>query len=324
MDYYQYYKLKIDDDFKNLIPPLSADEYQQLEQNLIKEGCCEPISIWNGYILDGHNRYEICSRWSIPFQIRYVELFSHEEAIAWICANQLGRRNISEATRKYLIGKRYEAEKIIGTPNAIGSNQYARKVDEPRKWSHPHPDRIMQKTAVRLGDEYHISHNTVSKYGIYAHALDILAKIKPEIVPEILSGQVKMSHENVVELSNSPNIDFKRPNQQLSDDMSDLVGCSGTSREIQSSIISVRTTKPQRPTTQINTGSIKNMPAHDPDAEIESLALTIPSWVSSIDRTRLAANLSMVSINARNKLERQLVNLKKTIEDMLAVIKEER
>ena len=108
------YKLKTDTVFKQLITPLSAEELRQLEQNIIRDGCREPLCVWNSTILDGHNRYAICTRMQIPFMIQKICVRNREEAMAWICANQLGRRNITHETRKYLIGKRYEMEKIIG------------------------------------------------------------------------------------------------------------------------------------------------------------------------------------------------------------------
>ena len=104
-------QLNIDPEFKNLIRPLRREEYRQLELNLVMEGCREDIIAWNDTILDGHNRYEICNKMRIPYGVRELDFPSRDAAIAWICANQLGRRNISEETRKYLIGKQYEAEK---------------------------------------------------------------------------------------------------------------------------------------------------------------------------------------------------------------------
>ena len=107
------YNLKIDDDFRNLIRPLMRQEYLQLESNLISDGCLTPIITWNGVIVDGHNRYEICQKHQIPFRTEERSFDCKEEAIAWICANQLGRRNLSEETRKFLIGMQYENEKIV-------------------------------------------------------------------------------------------------------------------------------------------------------------------------------------------------------------------
>ena len=120
----QIYKLQIDEKFKQLIPPLTPNERIQLEENIVKDGCREPLCAWRNIIIDGHNRYEICTRLQIPFFVQYIDFDSREEIITWICANQLGRRNISEETKRYLIGKRYEMDKILGKRNPLGKNQY--------------------------------------------------------------------------------------------------------------------------------------------------------------------------------------------------------
>ena len=85
----QIYNLQIDENFKQLIPPLTPNEYMQLEENILKDGCREPLCVWGKTIVDGHNRYEICTRLKIPFFLKEVEFNTHEEAIAWICANTL-------------------------------------------------------------------------------------------------------------------------------------------------------------------------------------------------------------------------------------------
>lgn len=317
------YKIKINMEFKNLIPPLPDEEYKFLEQSLVDAGCRDPICLWNGYILDGHNRYDICTQKGIPIQILDIELNSYEEAISWICSKQLSRSNISEETRKYLLGKKYEAEKNIGISNAAGCNQNSRKAAEPILWGQEFMQGKKNKTAERLGNEYHISHSTISKYGRYARALDTIAKREPEIANKILSGQIKLSHESVIALSIHPHTDMSKLNQHLSDISLDFVGYSETRKEIRKIIVHKRTRKPRSPALYHTTGSIKNMPAYDPDAEISSLALTIPSWVSTIARTRSRANLCCISHIALDKLQRQLVVLKKEIEDLQSLIREE-
>ena len=96
-------ELEIDQEFKTLIRPLRKDEYLQLEVNLTIDGCREPIITWNNIIIDGYNRYEICNRLHIPYAVREIPFENRDQAIVWICNNQLGRRNISEETRRYLI-----------------------------------------------------------------------------------------------------------------------------------------------------------------------------------------------------------------------------
>jgi hypothetical protein len=213
---YGIHTLKIDDEFKNLIPPLSPDERKQLEENLLQDGCREPLCVWNKTILDGHNRYEICVRNQIPFKIMHIFLRSREEAIAWVCANQLGRRNITDESRRYLIGKRYKMERIIGAHNAVGTNQYTRKEVRPKMLTEPLFDETSLRTSERLGREYRISHATIDKYGTYANAIDSLSRVAPELTPKILSGQIKISQKNVLELSRlSPSDGNRRQNESV-------------------------------------------------------------------------------------------------------------
>lgn len=91
--------MKIDEEFKNLIPKLTKEEFKQLEENIIEEGCREAIVLWNNTIVDGHNRYEICNRHNIIFKTINKEFSNREEAKMWIIKNQFGRRNLSTYDR---------------------------------------------------------------------------------------------------------------------------------------------------------------------------------------------------------------------------------
>ena len=106
--------LKIDPEFSAQILPLSFEELQQLEQNIIVEGrLLNPIITWNGYILDGHTRYRILKKHGfIKFEVEEIQLANKYEALAWICKNQLGRRNLSPERKKFLLGKEYESTKL--------------------------------------------------------------------------------------------------------------------------------------------------------------------------------------------------------------------
>lgn len=97
-------KLKIDNEFKNLIPPLTKEEYKQLEENLIEEGCRDSLVTWNDTIVDGHNRYEICTnpKHIIPFSVTEMNFESRDEAEEWIIRNQFGRRNLPAYERAKL------------------------------------------------------------------------------------------------------------------------------------------------------------------------------------------------------------------------------
>lgn len=94
--------MKIDEEFKNLIPKLTNEEFRQLEENILKEGCREPLIIWNETLIDGHNRYEICSKHNIDFKTITKDFKNREEAKMWIIKNQFGRRNLSIYDRSVL------------------------------------------------------------------------------------------------------------------------------------------------------------------------------------------------------------------------------
>lgn len=317
MNNYGFYKLKINETYRTLIPPLSCDEYLQLEENIVNEGCREPIIIWDNVIVDGHNRYQICTEWELPFRTQEITFASEEEAIKWICANQLGRRNISEETRKYLIGKKYEAEKVIGARNITGNNQY--------KLSSAKVSSVSNKTAHRIGDEYHISHNTVYKYGTYANAMDNISKKDKDIAQKILSGEMRISHENVLELSHLPNEDLKKLKGLFTNPDMKHISFNDIKHELhwkrQSSTKHTSRSDTKGKTCPI--AEIKQMPAFDPDAELSSLTLTIPSWVSSITRAFSASDMTLITPRAAAKLKHQLIDLRNTISTYLETMTED-
>ena len=89
------YELKINEKLAALFPPLDTTEYQMLEESIIKEGCTDPLIVWDGTIVDGHNRYQICQEHKIPFSIMEKEFEGENEAIMWMLTRQLGRRNLT-------------------------------------------------------------------------------------------------------------------------------------------------------------------------------------------------------------------------------------
>lgn len=312
------YKLKVNENYKRLITPLSSEDLLQLEQSIVRDGCREPLCTWNNTIIDGHNRYEICTRLQIPFAIRRIYFRNPEEAVSWICTNQLYRSNITDETRKYLIGKRYEMEKILDIYYASRSNKYNKKEVKAILSGKSVVDKSICRASERLGKEYCISYATVDKYGIYSHSLDILSKTAPELVSNILCGQIKISQENIAELSRLSPQDILSLNKNISDDIFNFIGYSGLRK-----VLPKKQELAKKLTPSIPIGSIKDMPVYDPDAEISGLTLTIPSWVSSINRTHSATNFREISGNARIRLGKELLGLKETINIMLAALKEE-
>ncbi len=319
----QIYHLRINPVFRDLIPPLSKEEYQTLEDNLRNEGCREPICVWNYTILDGHNRYEICTRLSIPFQIKKITLFSDAEAIAWICANQLGRRNISEETRRFLIGKRYEAEKSISWQrNPSGVNQHSQQQDSAQRTVSVEEDLSdavrANKTSVKLGQEYNLSRPTVIKYGQYARAIEIISEVDPVISEEILAGNIKLSQNSVIDLAKLNKCRIKRICLQMRETMNENAQKAKVRKQVRDET-EKRDAGYDEPVIEI-----KNMPAPDRDADLYSLALTIPNWVRMMTQLRISDGLEGTSITARSRLMTGTVSLRRACDHMIEWLKEYR
>lgn len=74
--------MRIKKEYKTLIPPLSPEEYQYLEENILKDGVREPLVVWGDILIDGHNRYEICQKHGITYKTVNKDFESDEEAEA--------------------------------------------------------------------------------------------------------------------------------------------------------------------------------------------------------------------------------------------------
>ena len=100
--------ITIDPEFKALIPPLLPEERKGLEESILKEGCRDALVVWKGHdiLVDGHNRYEICTAHGKPFETVEMEFASRDDAMVWIIDNQFSRRNLTPFARGELALKR--------------------------------------------------------------------------------------------------------------------------------------------------------------------------------------------------------------------------
>jgi DNA modification methylase len=173
--------LEIKKEFKELIPPLTVEEFKQLEQNCLAEGIRDKIITWNGFIIDGHNRYEIAQKHGLKFRIEDKEFNTEEQAKDWMDANQLGRRNLTPDQRKILIGRRYNREK---NTDRFKGNQYTSGGDQSDH---------NQKTSERLAKENNTSAPSVRRYGKDAEKFDQIKEKHPELADKIWCGEMTLS-----------------------------------------------------------------------------------------------------------------------------------
>lgn len=297
------YVLKIDPEFRRLVFPYSQEEYAALEQHILRDGCCQPIVAWYGYIVQGFEQYDICMAHGIVFEIKNISFRVREEVISLTCREELSTRCLPENQRRYLIGKRYNADIIIGAHNAAGTNQFKERARRELSKGKKLYESSVGRTKERLAGEYHLNQCSITRYSVYAQAIDYIAYIKPEAVNQILAGEVKTLMEVVMACYG-----------KAEDEVTKLLSSSGENMNAKGAAFTEK---------EITKGiTIKDMPAFDPDAEINSLALTIPSWISSINRTRSTAKFSLLTLKGRNQLEQKLHQLQEATQKMLCALKE--
>ena len=182
-------KLIIDPEFRDKIPPLTEDEFSLLEENILSDGAVfSPLIVWDGTILDGHNRYEIIQKHpELTYAVHKVSFANRYEAISWICKHQLGRRNLTPQQKKYLIGQRYEAEKQA---DAFHGNQHTLSGESGADKKCPHQNS-RHVTQSRIAKETNTSASYVREAGTFAKGVDAAEEALPGIKQEILTGTIK-------------------------------------------------------------------------------------------------------------------------------------
>lgn len=115
----------IDKEFQSLIPPLTVEEYEGLEKSILEEGCRDALVLWGDTLVDGHNRYEICTSHDVPFQTVQKDFTDRDEAKLWMMRNQLARRNLNDFQRVEITYKCEDAVKAKAAERqSPGVNQY--------------------------------------------------------------------------------------------------------------------------------------------------------------------------------------------------------
>ena len=204
--------LKIDPEFQSQIPPLTDDEFKQLEENILKEGkLLSPLIVWNNTLVDGHNRYAILQKHpEIYFSTMPLRFENREEAVAWICKNQLGRRNLTPEQKKFLVGKQYSIEHR--KPGGNGNNQYTATTQETVQEELCQNDTIppvSSEASIRkkIAEQHHVSESYVSRSEKFMKGVEIMEGLVPGMQEKILSGQFKVRDADMHRLAraNFPN-----------------------------------------------------------------------------------------------------------------------
>lgn len=307
-------RLRVHPDLRNLVAPFPEETRNALSARLIRNGCSTPIRVWENIVLVDYEAFEICKANGIPMNVSRIRLGSMNEAISWICRNQLLRKDIPDKLRHYLIGKRFLVERALGASESAKGKSVSQDEEIVADTTGSTYEATGAKICERLGLEYHICFVTVRKYSVFAGIMDYIRSKEPALADKILYGKIRISHEHLVEISQLSSVDFNRMARYF------LNTPDPRPTYLKFRALTEQSRKREPAVTTAPTGTIKDMPAYDPDSEVCSLSLTIPSWIGSINRTQSLSDFSKVSESAGAKLIYELDRLLFAVEGIRAAL----
>jgi len=198
--------------FEHLLPKLTKDERNALEESLLKEGCRDPIVTWRGTIIDGHNRYSICRKHNIPFNVKEMNGFSDEDAVTtWMVSNQLSRRNLTDEQRERFIGILHNTSKKGQGGARDKAGRKSKAQTEPLKKIGPKEDGGAADTAEIIAKQHGISRESVKRASKFALAVDRISKVSPAAEAKIMSGEARniVNKSDIRDLAEAPEAEIK-------------------------------------------------------------------------------------------------------------------
>jgi transcriptional regulator with XRE-family HTH domain len=174
--------ITINEELRSFIDPLTANEYAALERSLLAEGCRDALVLWGEVLIDGHNRYEICSRHGIEFRtVQNTSFASFDDVMLWTIDNHLARRSVSDYQRGVLALRKKDivtmrAAQRAGEPEPAASAQSS-KAPEPPPWN----------TREDVAKAARVSSNTISQIERIQKAAT------PQLVEAIRAGTISIN-----------------------------------------------------------------------------------------------------------------------------------
>lgn len=294
--------LMSDPSFKELDIPLRPAERRELEKTIRKNGHTDPIPVWRAYILIGHDLYDLCQKYHYFYSVKNMPFPRKNEAIAWICREQLKRKDLCRQAVAWFLYRLYKA--LLETEDRKAAKvRFQYKQLSPSRFSEPVPGRKTESSALfeKIGEEYSLAKATIRNYVHYGQRLDKLEEMFPGIRLRVLKGEVdlpimftealmQMPREELAKMVNDPMCRRLMPPEEVVSQIRDA-------RESH-----------HRKKVHVETG-IKEMPAYDPDAEVNGLTYTIGAWIRGISRAE-KSDLKHATEDGKSRLRGALSQLK--------------
>lgn len=301
MDHENLISLTTDKIIARLIQPYSDREINLLKEQLDLKRNEQTIRTWNGKHLNDELIFKLCLEMGIDIEIKNYNFQELTAAAVYVCKSQLLRPELTNEYKKYLIGKEFNFSYELEN---LGS------VTVPTSKT---------KAANAIGSRMFMSGGTVIKYGVYAEAIDMIFDTDEQFARKILLGQVLVSHENIIELSRIKPEEIKSVANVIKENKIEHLSISDIRNGMKATYLKERgeVSRRERRNDKLSENvGIRQMPVFDPDSEVNSLCMTIGSWISSIQRVNNTVDFSRITTKARIQLVKELSFLERTVNNI--------
>ncbi len=179
----------------------------------------------------------------------------------------------------------------------------------------------VNETYGRIGEEFDYLYTNMKDYIDYAHAIDRIYALLPHVAEDILNGKSRIGQKATVLFGR---LNFREMSEVLM-----RLSRENTPVKLiiaEQKALSRKTKRPGRPKLNNNEtprASVKDIPVYNPDAQINALAYTIPSWVNMVERTFSVSDFALISHGSRFRLAEELKRLIDSTSTMMSLIMEE-
>ena len=291
-------KISTDPILSRLVQPYNKNDIQQIKEQILNDPSKRVIKIWHSKHLSDEFIYKTCLELGVEIKLKEYDFYDLNSAAVYICKDQLLRHDLTNEYQKYLIGKEYYYYSIIESQN------YLQK------------QNIKSKVAETIGRRLYLSSGTVLKYGVYASAIDTIYDSAPSFAEQILTSHLLVSHDNIIELSRIRPDEIKAVAKHVSKYKIDHLTFADIRDAIKEKYIQNKapvSRKERREKKLSESAQIRQMPVYDPDSDVNSLCMTIGSWISSIQRVNNSVDFNKITTRARLQLVKELSFLERTI-----------
>lgn len=188
-------ELKIDPEFRDKIPAMPEEDFQGLRNDILRDGYVrDPLVVWleEKILLDGHHRWRIIQENpELPFNVTYMSFPDRWACIAWICANQLHKHNMTELQRMKLIQEEHDARKMSWGGDRKSSGEILHLKNDDTKANKIRPE---------IAREHGITEGLVKTAVEVGRGIDKAAEVDPDFKNDVLSGSVKAKKSDLAAL----------------------------------------------------------------------------------------------------------------------------